>query len=251
MFEKDMDSRIPNLIEEMMRADTLDEIRHLQDEIAVFGEAAVPDLLAASKAIPRSLAKSSWIVEVLVKIGYPANQLAILSLVDHACNSNSPGYEIAFDAVLSIGEPTIPAVRDCLQFYSRSRYDDGNAIMELCYLINHSDPCLAEQLVPDLIGLLEKKHKWYAEYVIETLCKVGSPKADLAIPLLREKILDNSRSHRRRSVRKAAIEALPCFDPAVVKPLIPILRDCLRDKSEIIQESARKTLTQIGEFGGI
>jgi HEAT repeat protein len=134
-----------------------------------------------------------------------------------------------------------------LNYYIEDIEESAYYTQGICQFIEEKmKPELRISLLPELLQLLKlgTDENCVDEYALWALRKIGSPQADAVIPILREKIL----SQRKEYIRCKAIEALADFDPSVVRPLIPVLQDCLQDDSQKIRDSARKILTWLGEI---
>jgi hypothetical protein len=242
-----MNTPTQQLIQELDAAKCPEVWVDVAHRIAQIGEPAVPELLryVISPSINITRGRRYMVNKVLLFMGYPANRSAIHFMVSQVSWSNSPGWDDTLETLINIGEPVIPAVRQALRFYRRDLYEYSIEIQGLCVLLENLDVPVIEPLVPDLLQLLEAgtdvNHA--DEYVLWPLRKIGSPRADAAIPILGKIIA----SQRREHTRKVAIEALKDFDPDAVRPLVPILKRCMGGESERLRESARKILAGLGE----
>jgi HEAT repeat protein len=219
------------------------------NRLAQIGEPAVPELLhyVISPSPNRITGRRYKAIKVLQLMGYPANRSAIHFMVSQVSWINSPGWDDSLEVMKNIGEPVIPAVRQALKLYKKDLHEYSIEIKGLCVLLEQMSKRAIAPLVPDLLYLLVNgtDENRTDEYALWPLRKIGSPKADAAIPILGEIIA----SKRKEYIRNIAIEALHDFAPATIIPLIPVLRQCLDDESEKVRESARKILTGLGEEG--
>jgi len=242
-----MDNPIQQLIHELDGAKSPEDKLKPTKQLAQIGEPAVPELLryTISPSVNISRARQNAVIKVLLFMGYPANRSAIPYMVSQASNMNSSGWEDVLEALENIGEPVIPAVRQALKFYAKDLNEYSIEIQGLCLLLEQMGMPAIEPLAPDLLQILvagtDENH--VDEYALRPLRKIGSPKADAAIPIL-EKIIAGQ---RRNYIRKVAINALEDFDPSAVRRLVPILKQYLSDEAEKVRESARKILKDLGE----
>jgi HEAT repeat protein len=183
--------------------------------------------------------KKRWhnIVQVIRRIGYPANAPAIPALLEHLQDINWPGAFAAVDTLAEIGEPIIPHVREVL----REHGNDEMWMLGISYLLERMDPVLIAPLTPELLHLLEvgSEENGLDEAVMVPLGRIGSPAEDAAIPLLCARAVDRN---RREELRVQAIQTLKQFKPPAVETAIPPLCQCLDDPSPQVREAAHATL---------
>jgi hypothetical protein len=238
-----MSSLTSRLIENLQEAKSADEVDKVIDAFVQIGQPAIPELLQYVKSPERR----RWILvmRIVQKMGYPANKSAMPFIVSQVSNLNSPNWSIALSMLKEIGEPAIAEVRDALHFYSQDCDEYHPEIQGLCTLLEKMGSPVIDSLVPDLLYLLETgtDENFVDEYALWPLRKIGSPRANAVVPLLRDKIL----SRRNPHIRQVSIEALQDFDPSIVQPLVPILRDCLADNSSAIRTGASRILSILGE----
>jgi hypothetical protein len=235
----EMSSSTSRRIKNLQEAKSADDVDKVIDALVQIGQPAIPELLQYAKSPERR----RWILvmRIVQKMGYPANKSAMPFIVSQASNLNSPNWNIALSMLKEIGEPAIPEVRDTLSFYSQDCDEYHPEIQGLCTLLEQMGSPVIDSLVSDLLYLLETgtDENFVDEYALWPLRKIGSPKANAAVPLLRDKIL----SRRKPHIRQVSIEALQDFDPSIVRTLVPILCDCLADDSPAIRASASKILS--------
>ena len=219
------------------------------NRLAQIGEPAVPELLhfVISPSPTRTTGRRYKAIKVLQMMGYPANRSAIHFMVSQVSWMNSPGWDDSLEVMKNIGEPVIPAVRQAMNLYKKDVSEYSIEIKGVCVLLEQMSKRAIAPLVPDLLYLLENgtDANRVDEYALWPLRKIGSPKADAAIPVLREIITSN----RKEYIRSIAILALQDFGLSAVFPLIPVLRQCLDDESEKVRQSACKILASLGEAG--
>jgi hypothetical protein len=211
--------------------------------IARIGEVAIPELLQYAKTLYR---KPSWrmdIIKIFRLMGYPTNKYAIPWIVSLASNINSPGWDIALETLKEIGSPAIPKIREAIKYYSDDYVESIGEIQGLCILLKQMGSPIIDPLLPELITLLEAgtDEAGTDEYALLAIRKIGSPKADTAIPIIGRIIA----SQREPFYRKSSIEALEDFDPSAIRPLLPILRNCLNDEDKSISDAAQKIIPSI------
>jgi hypothetical protein len=238
--------KLSQLIEDLEQAQTPDEVNQVIDALVQVGEPVVEPLLQSVRSRPTDRGGDITAMRVLDKIGYPATRSALPFVVSIASNQNSPGWEIALGVLKKIGEPALDEIRKTLYFYSQDPNEYSFEIQSLCIVLEQMNSPLIGPLLHELLHLLETgtDENYVDEYALWPIRKIGSPEANEAISLLCEKIS----SKRTVRIRKAAIEALLDFDPLVIQPLVPILRECLSDESEAVRDSAGKVLKALGDF---
>jgi HEAT repeat protein len=218
------------------------------NSLAQIGEPAVPDLLhyVISPNPYKTTGRRYKAIKVLQMMGYPANRSAIHFMVSQVSWINSPGWDDSLEVMKNIGEPVIPAVRQALKLYKKDLYEYSIEIKGICLLLEQMSKRAIAPLVPDLLYLLENgtDENRADEFALWPLRKIGSPKADAAIPVLGEIIA----SQRKEATRNTAIQALGDFAVSAVLSLIPVLRRCLDDESEKVRRSARRILDSLGEI---
>jgi hypothetical protein len=239
-----MSDSISQLIQAAATAKTIEEKDKFINQLAQIGEPAIPEMLKYERT-HGVVAEHEWVLKIYQLIGYPANRSAIPSIVAHASIINSNYWEIAMDILISIGEPAIPDVRETLRYCFKDLVEYCLEIQGLCVLLEQMGSPLIDPLLPELLFLLENgtDENYVDDYALWPIKKIGSPKADAAIPFLSRTIL----SKRGEYFRKASIEALLSFDLEGIRPLLPMLRECLSDPSGAIRASAKKVLEAIGE----
>lgn len=240
-----MDDTISRLIEELDRAKTPDEEDKVISGLAEVGSSAIPGLLQWMRSRPPRASRRETVMRVLQRMGYPANRSELPFVVAIAADTNSPGWDTALEILKGLGEIALPEIRKALSLYVKDLDEYGCDIQGLCILLEQMGAPVIDPLLPELLHLLEigTDDNFVDEYALWPLRKIGSPKADAVIPLLHDRIVSN----HRECIRRASIEALQDFDPSVVRPLVPILRECLSDESEAIRTSARQVLDALGE----
>jgi HEAT repeat protein len=239
-----MSEKISELLIELDSAETRDQINQIVDRIAKFGELAVPELIQYVKQSTSGHGAKVSVIRILQKMGYPANRPALQFMVGQASNINSSGWEIVLSALVDIGEPVIPEVRDAVRFYSLNINNYSIEIQGLATLLELMGSPRIDPLLPELLFLLESgtDENEVDLYALWPLRKIGSPKADIALDQI-AKIIS---SHRSTTTRKAAIDTFIYFDLSAVRPFVHILKDCLSDDEKTIRESAVKILNALG-----
>ncbi len=238
-----MSDSISQLVQALDTAQTSKELDQIISRIAQIGEPAIPELLKFQKT--HYVAKASRVMKIYQLMGYPANRMAIPSIVTEASIINSPGCETAIDILIKIGEPAIPEVRENLRFCFKDLNGYASEIQGLCVLLELMGSPLIDPLMPELLHLLEEgtDENYVDEYALWPIQKIGSPKADSAVQVLSRIIM----SKRAERIRNISINALPGFNASVIRPLVPVFRDCLSDPSEAVRSSAKKVLESLGE----
>jgi len=240
-----MTESLVDLFQSLEAVKSIKEMNEVSNKIADIGEPAVLYLLQYAKP-PRFSAGSDIIVmRILQKIGYPGNRAALTYIVSHASDINSTAWEVAMDILVSIGEPAMSEVHEALQFYSRKPFSYRFEIQGLTTLLEKMGSPLIDPLLPDLLVLLRvgTDRNEVGEYAISPIRMIGSPKADKALKYL-GKIIS---SQCKKRIRKLSIEALSDFDPEAVRPLVPVLQDCLSDQDDEIRQCAENILKVLGE----
>jgi hypothetical protein len=209
--------------------------------LVALGNQALPCLIGALEM--RKFAPA-WekIIQIILQIKNDESSNDIIHvLLQFLKDPNKPIYKVAFEALLTMGDAVIYNIRDILAFY----WSDDSWIQGVCALLIKMNSPSIDILVPNLLRLYKigSDENCLDEYVIDLLCKIGSPMADGVIPLIPEKILGKN----RESIKEESILALQYFDPGVVRPLVPILKECLSDPSEIIRSGAQNVLESLGE----
>jgi len=212
--------------------------------LLTLGDQALPCLIGA---LSMKKYAPAWplLIQIIQIIGTHASiDDAIPPLLRFLKDSNKPIYEVAYKSLLTMGDVVLYNARDILAYC----WSDDVWIQEVCVLLTNMNTVHLDMLVPEILHLFEigTDENCLDEHVIDLLCKIGSPKANAVVPLLQEKIL----SRNRESIRHASIEALQYFDPSIIRPLIPLLRECLSDPSEAIRSSAKKVLEALDEMTG-
>jgi hypothetical protein len=240
-----METSIDELVAELEQQPNSTRREQIIHALAQVGESAVSKVMQYTKSSPPRPTRHLTAMRVFDKMRYPANKSAIPFMVGIASDPNSPGWEIALDVLKSIGVPIIPEVQRAMRYHSKDLDENSLAIQGLCILIKQLHESQIELLISELLYVFENATDSTSAdtYSLWPIRKLGSPKADIFIPLLRERIL----SKRREGIRRASIEALQDFDKLSVRPLVSILQECLNDRSEAIRNTARTVLMIIGE----
>jgi len=203
--------------------------------LIALGERAIPCLIGA---LEMSDYQQAWprIMQIIQQIGGPKSRSAVPVLLTFLKDGNKPYYGPAFQTLLQMGESVVINAHDILTYC----WSDDSWVQGVCVLLERMDSIRLDMLLSALLNLLRigTDENCLDESAIGPLCKIGSPKADAAIPLLIEKI-DSSRGD---DIRLAAMEALPRFDPQAVQVAVPVLQNALADPSEQVRDEARKVL---------
>ena len=241
-----MNATVPQLIQNLEHTASDVEMKQTMDALVQKGSESVPDLLSAVGNLPQRKGLRRTVTQIFQRIGYPSNTAAIPFLVGIASDINSPGWENALTALKEAGEPILPQVHEAIQFYSKDYDQYGLYFQGLCTLLEEMGSPIIDSLLPDLLQLLEvgTSDNFIDEYALWPLSKIGSPKADAAVSILKQKI----QAKDQGEVRPAFILALQYFDLASVKQLAPVLYECLSNPSIPVQESARKILSLIEDL---
>jgi len=234
---------VARVMKDLDLARSADQVSEAINALAEFGELAVPALIEYGRSPDRR--RWTLVMRALQQMGYPSNGSALPYIVGQVSNINSPAWDLTLSMLKAIGEPAIPHVRKSLEFYSNDLDRYGDAIQGLCVLLEQLGSPTIDPLAPELLRLLEAGtgENPVDLYAIGPLRRIGSPKADAAIPLLANKI----HSTRSGRIRRECIEALEDFDASVIRPLVPILRERLDEDSEELRSSARRILDLLGE----
>jgi HEAT repeat protein len=227
------------LLEQLINDQSERQQEAIQELIAL-GEHALPCLIGA---LEMSKYQQAWprIMHIIQQIGGPKSLDVIPVLLRFLKDSNKPPYEPAFETLRQMGERVVNSVHDILVYC----WSDDSWIQGVCALLEEIDSVDLDVLLSGLLHLLEigTDENCLDEYAIGPLRKIGSPKADAAIPLLIERI----DSRRSEDIRMAAMEALTSFDLQTAQDAIPTLQAVLADPSERIRNEARKVLEWIQE----
>lgn len=209
--------------------------------LIALGEKALPCLIGA---LEMEKYASAWpmILQIIQQIGIKSSIDDVIPLLLRCLkDSNKPIYKAAFNLLLTMGDSVIYSARDILAY----SWSDDSWIQNTCTLLKEIDSKHLDILTSELLHLLkigtEKNN--LDEYAIGVLRNIGSPKANNALPILREKLLVSD----REDLKQASIEALQSFDPLVVRPFIPVLKECLLDDSEVVRSSAQRVLASLEE----
>jgi uncharacterized protein YbaR (Trm112 family) len=200
------------------------------------GEKELPCLIGAL-VMKKYESIREQILQVITNIGkdYPIEDVIPVLLL-FLKDSNRPIYHPTYETLLHMGEKVVYNAYDILTY----GWSDDTWVYNVCSLLLNVNSEHLGILVTPLLHLLEigTEDNCLDESAIALLGKIGSPKANVAMPFLREKILGQN----REDIRLASIVALQSFDPSTVQPFAPDIEKCLIDDSEEIRNSARKLL---------
>ena len=238
-----MKDKFKQLIRSLEIAQVPEEESMALNNLAQLGESIVPELLSYASQSGFHSIKREMLLKVFQKIGYPANKLALPFIVSEVSNINALGWELALSILLNIGDPALPFVQDALQFYNQKCDYYSLEVQGLCRFLELLDSPNILSLLPELLYLLDAgtDQNCLTEYAIGPIKKIGSPKANSAIPLISKKI----QQLKLEPLRTSLITALKSFDVSALQQLHQLLIDLSSDSSKIIRVSAKDILNTI------
>lgn len=234
---------------ESMTKQSLDLIQDLLDDqpttravaaktLLALGESAMPCLIGM---LEMAEYQQAWpvIIQIIQEIGSPINSTAIPALMRCLQDSHKPHYSLAYSTLLQMDQwHVVYSAHDILTYW----WSDESWVQGVCNLLAEPpiDSSRLEMLLPSLFHLLRigSDENCLDESALGPLCKIGSPQADPALPLLAEKIA----SQRVEEVRLAVIEALLSFSAQAAMTTVPALQAALSDPSAPIRTATQRVL---------
>ncbi len=233
-----MQASVTQILESLTDAQS-ESYKHSVQYLINSGEQSLPSLLGAL-LMDKYTSIRPIIIQIIQRIGESTSiDCAIPVFLGFLKDANKPIFKTAFNALLTMGDKVVYYALDILTYY----WSDDMWVLNTCALLERMDSGQLDILIPELLHLarIGTKENCLDESAIGVLKKIGSPKANVAVPLLGEKLLLSDRN----DLRLASIEALQNMDPSIVKPLIPILKECLLDKSDTIRSSTQNLLIKL------
>lgn len=188
-------------------------------------------------------------------MGYPENAEAIPDLVNslHYRGSFPPAEAVVMDTLRAIGAPILPHVRAALLEHA----DDDLWVGALACVLQDVEAArlvdLSDVFVRTLQTGLKHDHEEYTG-VMSLLERIGSPKADGAIPTLCTYYVQNLREppkddeltrEAQRDVRRAAITCLAGLKPSSLACAVPTIESAVCDPDEVIRTTSRRVLARL------
>jgi len=157
------------------------------------------------------------------------------ALTEALFDPNTTLHQIALEALVLIGKPAVPALREALKRSLKSTYYDWVRRSVAEALVKIGEPA-----VPALAEALKDEDREVRSSAAKALGEIGES-AVSAVPALAEALKDKG-----REVRWSAAEALGKIgEPAAAA--VPALVEALKDEEELVRQSAAEALGQIGE----
>jgi hypothetical protein len=198
-------------------------------------------------------------------MGYPENAEAIPHLVEelrYPCTF-PPAYALIIDILKSIGDPALGDLRRVL----REHPEEADWVRGVAIVLLGFDRSSTEMLAEDLVRCLDVVFRMDPDCsleIMELLSRIGSPKADGAIPILcgnyksaldqeaggalslpGVNIPERTFTEAWAEFRREVVRALGGFRQPGILPAVPTLELALADRDPHVRTIARQVLEWI------
>jgi HEAT repeat protein len=227
------------LLLDLLLSDQVVERQEAIQRLIALGEHSLPCLIGA---LEMKEYQAAWpeIIKLIMKLrDNPKNINVIPVLLRFLKDANDSIYGLAFESLLQMGDNVVYAAHDILAYC----WSDDSWVQNTCTLLKRIDSAHLDILLPQLLHLLEvgSDDNCLDEYAMGLLRKIGTPKADAAIPLLAKIVI----SQRNEDVRLLSIEVLSRLDLQSSEEIISALQSVLVDPSMRIRDAAQRAIDQI------
>jgi len=135
------------------------DIERAASILAKKGKSILPKLIDYTRRFPLRFHRREKVMQVIKKMGYPENEIAIPFMLDLAADPNSFGWSLATHVILDIGDPVVPELKKAIYYYL-DRSDDFRLALETLYdLIERFDPKVQMHLQTEMKLIKEELEK--------------------------------------------------------------------------------------------
>jgi len=226
------------LLPDLLLSDQVAERQEAKQRLIALGEHSLPCLIGA---LEMKEYQTAWpeIIQLIMQLrDSPKSANVIPVLLRLLKDANDSIYGLAFESLLHMGDNVVYAAHDILAYC----WSNDSWVQNTCALLKRIESGYLDILLPQLLHLLKlgSDDNYLDEYAMGPLCKIGSPKANVAIPLLTKIVT----SQRNEDIRLSAIEALVSLDSGSSVEVDWALQSVLTDSSLRIRDAAQQAINQ-------